>query len=432
MYGVWSAAVANACEWVGLHLRPPNLPSVNINTVLVIIETDKMHFVSLFCAWLMALSAMVTADSSKEPFRCIMYLTGQHNVVPRKEDTRDVSHVILAFMRSEVFNVDETPDEFPLFTTVNEVRSSFSRDTKVMVAIGGWGDTQGFEEGAKSEASRKRWARQVAAMVDATGADGVDIDWEYPGGNRDDYKLVPNSKREWEIEAFVSLLQHLRAALGPDKLLSAAVPGKEVDLMAFTSDTVPRIMKEVDFLSVMTYDLMNRRDNITRHHSGVADSRDAVQRYIDRGASPERLNLGFGYYVKWFMTEQCDASNPIGCPTQLLEDPKTGADLGKTGAFSWHDEIPGDVAESFARARDGGSYDDDGSYYYWDPRELRWWSFDTEQSIQRKMDDVVPQVSMGGVFAWGLGEDAPKFEHFKTTTEAVRKIRAADGAKDEL
>lgn len=92
-----------------------------------------------------------------------------------------MSHVILAFMRSDFFNVDETPDEFPLFTTVKEVRSSFSRDTKVMVAIGGWGDTKGFEEGAESETSRKRWARQVAAMVDATGADGVDIDWEYPG-----------------------------------------------------------------------------------------------------------------------------------------------------------------------------------------------------------------------------------------------------------
>jgi hypothetical protein len=69
--------VANACDWVGLlHLRPPNLPSANINTVLVAIESDKMHFVSTFCAWLMALSAMAAADSSKEPFRCIMYLTG--------------------------------------------------------------------------------------------------------------------------------------------------------------------------------------------------------------------------------------------------------------------------------------------------------------------------------------------------------------------
>lgn len=50
-----------------------------------------------------------------------------------------------------------------------------------MVAIGGWGDSTGFETAAKDSESRKHWASQVEAMVDATGADGVDIDWEYPG-----------------------------------------------------------------------------------------------------------------------------------------------------------------------------------------------------------------------------------------------------------
>ncbi|KAM5350611.1 hypothetical protein ACJ41O_007116 [Fusarium nematophilum] len=391
-----------------------------------------MRIAAIFCIWGLALAEMALAEVHKEPFRCIMYLTGQHNVVPPKEVVEGVSHVILAFMRSDFFNVDKTSDEYPLFTTVSDVRSQFPDGTKVMVAIGGWGDTKGFEVAARDESLRKRWARQVAAMVDATGADGVDLDWEYPGGNRDDYKLIPNSEREWEIEAFVSLVQETRKALGPDRLLSAAVPGKDIDLMAFTRNTIPRIMKEVDFLNIMTYDLMNRRDNVTKHHSGVSDSRDAIQRYIDRGASPDNVNLGLGYYVKWFMTESCNIENPRGCPTQLLEDPKTGADLGKTGGFSWHDETPEDVVGSFARAQAEGRYDEDGSYYYWDPQELRWWSFDTAQSIQRKFVDVVPQLNVGGVFAWGLGEDAPNFEHFKTTAEEVHKIRAADGVKDEL
>jgi GH18 family chitinase len=84
-------------------------------------------------------------------------------------------------MRSETFNVDNKPHDYPLFTSVSGVRKRFPGDTKVMVAIGGWGDTQGFEEAAKNETTRKRWARQVAAMVTATGADGIDIDWEYPG-----------------------------------------------------------------------------------------------------------------------------------------------------------------------------------------------------------------------------------------------------------
>jgi GH18 family chitinase len=84
-------------------------------------------------------------------------------------------------MRSEFFNVDKKPDEYPLFTSVSDVRGRFPNHTKLMVAIGGWGDTKGFEEAAKTEFSRKRWARQVAAMVAATEADGIDVDWEYPG-----------------------------------------------------------------------------------------------------------------------------------------------------------------------------------------------------------------------------------------------------------
>ncbi|KLO92308.1 extracellular chitinase [Fusarium fujikuroi] len=402
-----------------------------------------MRFIQMNFQWHLLFLALVTATavSQGEPFRCIMYLTGQHDIVPSKSELQDVSHVILAFMRSETFNVDNKPQDYPLFTSVSDVRKRFPGGTKVMIAIGGWGDTQGFEEAAKNETTRKRWARQVAAMVTVTGADGIDIDWEYPGGNRDDYKQIPNSQREWEINAFVSLLQELRAAIGPDRLLSAAVPGKEVDLMAFTPTTVPKIMKEVDFLNIMTYDLMNRRDVVTKHHSGVSDSQDSIQRYIDRGASPGQLNLGFGYYVKWFMTQECSQGGLLGCPTQLLEDPETGADLGKTGGFSWHDEIPQDVSTSFERAKTAGTYDKDESYFYWDAKEWRWWTFDTKKSIQTKFSHVVPELGVGGVFAWGIGEDAPSFEHFQVTAEEVRNMRNGhavehdsmeDGNKDEL
>lgn len=102
-------------------------------------------------------------------------------------------------MRSSIFNA-RAASEWPLFTTVDTVRSQFAEGTKVMVAIGGWGDTEGFSEAAKSEEGRRRFASNVKAMVEFTGADGrfqwpvvcfgelvakiwlgVDIDWEYPG-----------------------------------------------------------------------------------------------------------------------------------------------------------------------------------------------------------------------------------------------------------
>lgn len=106
----------------------------------------------------------------------------QHNVVPSEPElTKQITHVVLAFMRSDVFNSDQQSPEFPLFTTVGEVREKFHHETKVMVAVGGWGDSKGFEEANKDAKSRKRWCENVRKMIDLTGADGVDIDWEYPG-----------------------------------------------------------------------------------------------------------------------------------------------------------------------------------------------------------------------------------------------------------
>lgn len=60
-----------------------------------------------------------------------------------------------------------------MFTTVEDARSRFSPGTSIMVAIGGWGDTEGFEVAARTESSRKLFTRNVGRMVEETGADGT-------------------------------------------------------------------------------------------------------------------------------------------------------------------------------------------------------------------------------------------------------------------
>ncbi|KAL3489574.1 glycoside hydrolase superfamily [Aspergillus germanicus] len=356
--------------------------------------------------------------------RCLMYLTGQHNIVPDASLVQDVTQVALAFMRSDLFN-GENVTEWPLFTTVDDVRGKFSPGTKIMVAIGGWGDTQGFSVAAASEESRNLFARNVRRMLDDTGADGVDIDWEYPGGNGEDYKRLSNSAKEWEISAYPLLLTSIRHAIGPSKLLSAAVPGLPRDMLAFTSDTLHAISASLDLFNVMTYDLMNRRDTVTRHHTGIDGSITAVDAYIANGVPAEKVNLGFAFYVKWFRTDptasaEC-ARSPIGCKTVLMEDPTTGDDLGKAGAFSWHDPVPQDLNPSFQRALERGVYDErGGGYYFWDEQEDLFWSFDTVDAIARKVPAVLGKRGLGGVFAWGLGEDAPAFEHLRALTGAYR------------
>ena len=85
----------------------------------------------------------------------------------------EITHVAIAFMQSSIFN-QKGVSEWPLFTTVDEVRSKFAVGTKIMIAIGGWGDT-GFSKASTTVNTRRLFAKNVKAMVDATGADGAYI-----------------------------------------------------------------------------------------------------------------------------------------------------------------------------------------------------------------------------------------------------------------
>jgi len=193
-------------------------------------------------------------------------------------------------------------------------------------------------------------------------------------------------------------------------------------MLAFTKDTVPAISSSLDFINIMTYDLMNRRDNVTKHHTGIQLSVDAITAYIDNGLLSDKANLGFAFYVKWFYTDPnggCDQT-PVGCKTPLMEDPSTGADLGQGGGFSWHDGVPLDVVPSYERAMANGIYDNEGGgHYYWDSGENRWWTWDDSEAIAKKFPEIVEKYGLGGVFAWGLGEDAPDWKHLKALTDGV-------------
>ncbi|RYP41047.1 hypothetical protein DL768_010541 [Monosporascus sp. mg162] len=380
--------------------------------------------------WAFWTFAMPLVSATTAQLRNIVYFCGQHPTVPKSLLTSQITHVVMAFMNSDIFNREEPSSDWPLFMTVKETRAQFAPDTKIMVAIGGWGDTAGFSLASATEGCRQRWARNVAAMLRDTGADGVDIDWEYPGGNGEDYKQVPNEHKAWEIGAYPLLLAEIRTAIGPDKLISVAVPGLPRDMLPFTAEMLPTIMESVDFLNVMTYEMMNRRDTITKHHAGKVASRESLKNYIKNGVRPGNLNLGFAFYTKFYRTEHHTClQSPIGCSTLLMEDPKTGVDMGRTGAFAWADEVPAEMQASLSKALHDGQYDNiGGGYYYWDVDQDLWWSHETPGSIEDKFG-LVRELGLGGVFAWELGADGPEYSRLAALNAAVGGSR---GKKDEL
>lgn len=81
----------------------------------------------------------------------------------------------------------------------------------------------------------------------------------------------------------------------------------------------------------MTYDLMNRRDNVTNHHTSIEGSTRTIDRYIEHGMSPGKINLGLAFYAKYFTTQSgAKCLEPTGCATVVLEA-ADGSDTAKSG-----------------------------------------------------------------------------------------------------
>ncbi|KAF2622879.1 carbohydrate-binding module family 18 protein [Macroventuria anomochaeta] len=420
------------------------------------------------CTASWTLAALLCSASA----RFVMYADEWHPIRPTNaQDRAGIDHVVLAFASAN--NTAGYAPKVPIST----IRSEFP-NAKVMIAVGGWGDDIGFNTVSNSETSMQKFASDINTMLANTGADGVDIDWEYPGGNGADYKQVSNSAKSYQIDAFPKLLAATRTAIGPNKLLSIAVPGKKGDMLAFTSKTGLKIWPSVDYINVMSYDLMNRRDNVTHHHTSVAGSEEAIKNYLDIGAPASKINLGFAYYAKYFTTAGDCSASPLDCPIVLAEDPVTGKDLLISGAWTFekqhmapvdassltvsYDGTCGpdkgtrcasgccsqygncgtspehcsgacqhafgtgctdtDVAGSWQNAAKNGVTDEQaGGQYYFDPANRLFWTWDTPELISRKFDDIVRKYGLGGVMAWSLGEDSNDWSHVKRMADELKK-----------
>src|SRR5205823_5679300 len=80
---------------------------------------------------------------------------------------------------------------------------------KTLISVGGWTLSGPFSDAALTEKSRSKLAKSCVAFMLRYGFDGVDIDWEYPGGGG----LPGNKSRVEDRQNFTLLLAELRRQL---------------------------------------------------------------------------------------------------------------------------------------------------------------------------------------------------------------------------
>jgi chitinase len=251
-------------------------------------------------------------------------------------------------------------------------------------------------------------------------------------------------------------------------------------MTAFTEETGPEIWAPVDYINIMAYDLMNRRDQVTDHHTSVEGAKEAVENYLAISAPPEKINLGFAFYAKYFTTAGACGASALGCAVVSAED-SNGDDTHKSGAWTFekahmapydksaikpsydgkcgadvmtscstgccsqygncgvtpehcsggcqHDFGTGctdpDVFGSWQKALKKGVTDEQaGGEYYFDDDQKLFWTWDTPALIERKFTEIVDEYELGGVMAWSLGEDSYDWSHIKEISSEVAKRSA--------
>lgn len=161
---------------------------------------------------------------------------------------------------------------------------------KVLLMIGGWGEhADGFSMMARDAGKRAEFCKACKGHIDTYGLDGIDIDWEYPGGGPS-----TNGQSKDDAKNFNLVLKELREAIGDTKIISYASSSSAgyVDWKG--------AMDYLDYVNVMTYDMGKPPyHNSTLFKSSLTRSlscEESVEKHRQAGIPLSRQNLGVPFY----------------------------------------------------------------------------------------------------------------------------------------
>lgn len=121
---------------------------------------------------------------------------------------------------------------------------------KILLSVGGAGDTDGFPEMVVNHTSRKVFIRSIKSILRQYRLDGIDLDWEFPAMHYSESRLGTRERQH-----FSQLLREIRMEYEREKrsyLLTVAVAAPQV--IVDVSYDVDQIALYADYANVMTYD----------------------------------------------------------------------------------------------------------------------------------------------------------------------------------
>ncbi|MGO0305128.1 glycosyl hydrolase family 18 protein [Endozoicomonas acroporae] len=319
-------------------------------------------------------------------------------------------------------------------------------DLKILPSIGGWTLSDPFHQ-FHDETNRRTFVNSVEKFLRTWKFfDGVDIDWEHPGGKGANPSL---GNPETDGPLYVTLMKELRQMLdrleaetGREyQLTSAMNAGKDkIDVVNYK-----QVSPYLDYLFAMTYDFYGAF-NVTNlnHHTGLYESsmndmgenryfsHNGIQEYVKSGIDHDKIVLGVALYGRGWagVSNLKEAGNPFsGTATGGINGTWEKGVLDYRDIYENHGEAQGFVY----------GYDQQAEApYLWKESTGELITYDDPSSIQAKGQYVLDN-NMAGLFSWEIDADNgmltnamhESLGHGEGTTEPGNRAPVARAGADQ-
>lgn len=291
----------------------------------------------------------------------------------KKPDLSKFSHINYAFVYitedGQMFVRD--PEELMQLANLRD-----QSDCKLLVSLQQRGRTA-FCTRSKTAEGRALIAKQCKDLVDTYRLDGIDVDWEYPGINL----MTGEDNCDTCRDDFIDLLAAIRAAIGPDKLLTIAC-GATPDTQRHT-DFV-RAAEILDRINIMGYDY-NWNKFGEAHHSNLYPSTVGIGDHAQCGDRCVQMLLSLGIPSEKLV---------LGLPLYGYQKGKGSEGFLRYGEITALAEKPGYAVE----------FDEAAKQSYLTKNGEMVVAFDDPKTIAIKAD-YIKQLNLGGMMYWQYALD---------------------------
>jgi len=326
-----------------------------------------------------------------QQYKIIAYYTGNGETI-QQYPVEKLSHIIFSFLKMQhdtlTFHDDRQRKAVEQLVALKKDHPQL----KIMVSVGGWGGCAPCSELFSTAAHRNMFAKTAVELFKKIGIDGLDLDWEYPA-----IEGYPGHKYDAaDKDNFTALVKALRDEMGNKYLLSFAAGG----FTSYLEQSIDweKVIPLVDFVNLMTYDLVGGYSTVTGHHTPLAGYRPGQQStqkcvnwLLEKNIPAGKLIIGAAFYAR--IWEQVpDINHGLYQPGKF----KQGVDYKNFNTFF-------SATSGFVYYRDKKAK----APYRYNPKQQLFATFDDKWSVKEKAK-FVQRKKLGGIMFWELGEDQPR------------------------